>query len=191
MVLGITGCIGTGKSAVANILSEMNVPIINADKIGHDVLENKEVVEILEKQFGDIIEDGKVSRKKLSGIVFLDENKLRILNSILHPIINDIIISEIQRLKKVNKVIGVEIPLLYECNLESIVDKVLVVYSELDIRLDRLEKRGISKEDAMRRIAFQIPIEEKIKRADYLINNNGTLNDLKIKVADLLKVASN
>lgn len=191
MVLGITGCIGTGKSAVANILSEMNIPIINADKIGHDVLENKEVMKILEKQFGDILEDGKVSRKKLSSVVFLDESKLCILNSILHPIINDIIISEIQRLKRVNKVIGVEIPLLYECNLEGIVDKVLVVYSELDIRLDRLEKRGISKEDAMKRIAFQIPIEEKIKRADYLINNNGTLNDLKIKVADLLKVASN
>ena len=185
MIIGLTGGIATGKSQSSKIFKELGCYIIDADKLSRTLTTKnskclKEIVEI----FGtDILNyNGTLNRKKLGQIVFNDKQAKMDLERIIHPHIikktNEIIA------KKYNKTnIIVDAPLLFEVGLDRVCDKVIVIYARYHIQITRFMKRdNISKEEAIKRIALQMPIEDKMRLADITIDNSGTLIDLKKNV---------
>jgi len=178
IVIGLTGSIASGKSTVSLMFDDFGIPVIDADKLSRDVVKpGQPALEKLTEAFGtDILqEDGTLDRKKLGGIVFRDEAKRSVLNSIVHPEVRRSMIEERDALiAKGEKAVVLDIPLLFESKLESYVDKILVVYADREIQLRRLMKRdGYSQAEAERRIKVQMPVKEKAAMADEVINNNG------------------
>jgi len=182
MLIGLTGGIASGKSTVAATLERLGAIIIDADVIAREVVKKgekawKEIVVV----FGTNIlkEDGEINRKKLADLVFSDSEKLKILNRITHPRIIEKINQKVSEIieKDRKAVIILVAPLLIETGLYKIVDEVWVVYTDNNTQLKRLmERDGLSREEAEKRIGAQIPIEEKLKFADVIIDNSGDLN---------------
>ncbi len=180
--VGLTGGIATGKSTVARILEDrLGIPVINSDQIARDVVKKgrigyKRVVEV----FGHGILDssGEIDRAKLGKLVFDDPQKRRLLESILHPLITQEIDRRVkEKEQEGHKLIVLEIPLLFEKGLQNRVDYTVVVYAPEEQQLDRLMKRdGLSLEEAKKRLKAQIPIDEKIKLADFVIDNSKGVN---------------
>jgi len=176
--VALTGSIATGKSTVVTFFSAFGFEIIDADKIAHDILneEHKAIASL----FGeDVIKDEKVDRKTLGSIVFSSAEKRGELEALLHPLIYTRIERLATLLDEQKKPYLVDIPLFFEGKRYPI-EKVLVIYTPSDLQLQRLMQReSISKEEAQKRIDIQISIEEKRKKADYVIDNSGTLAALK------------
>lgn len=176
--LVLTGSIGTGKSAAAKILASLGFTIIDADKIAHEVLQ-EQAAKIVE-MFGDsMLRSGKVDRKALGAIVFSDESKRKMLEALVHPLIYHEIERRSCKEDNFEKPYLVDIPLFFEGKRYPI-DRSLVVYARVEQQLARLmEREGYSKEEAQQRIATQIPVEDKRNMANYVIDNTGTLAQLK------------
>lgn len=182
LVIGLTGSIGTGKSTIANKFRELNIPVIDADVIAREVVEpDTETYRKIVETFGEEIlhDDRTLNRKALGSIVFSDEHKRKQLNAIIHPAIRkEMLRQRDEWIEKGKECIVLDIPLLYESKLTHFVDKVIVVYVDEDVQLQRIVERDqSSKEEAKRRIAAQIPVAEKAKKADAVIDNNGTKED--------------
>lgn len=178
-MIGITGGIGTGKSTVCNYIKEKGYKVFDCDKISHDLLEyNEDVKNKIIKEFGTevLVQDNqniKIDRKSLGKIVFNDYVKKQKLESIIHPEV----IKEIKRLKKKHNICFIEVPLLYEAKLERLFDNVIVVYSPVDVQIERIMKRNnYTKEEALSRINAQMSIEEKKQKTNYVINTNCDMN---------------
>jgi len=183
MILGLTGGIASGKSTVSKKLKELGSYIIDADKISREVSDSVEILKKLEDTFGSqIIDNNHLDRKKLREIIFEKKEKRKLLNSIMHPIIEKKIIEEIEDNKK-EKLIILDVPLLYETKLEYLCDKVLVVSIDEKIQVERLKARDkIKKKLAKKIINTQMSLAEKIKKADIYIENNGNLDELSKKI---------
>lgn len=185
MVIGITGGTGTGKSTVCSMIKKhCKCVVIDADKIGHKVIKkgNRAYLEILEK-FGTGILDKnlEIDRKKLGEIVFSDKEKLKILDSITLKYIKEDIISYINFFKEKQflELIVIDAPLLIETKLNTVVDKVWVVHSSIEDRIQRLQKRtNLDKEQIIKRINSQNTFEMQKKYADVVIYNT-TLCELE------------
>ncbi len=176
--IALTGSIATGKSTAASFLSELGFDIIDADSIAHQIL-NEEQNTIIELFGKDIIKKGLVDRKALGAIVFSDEIKRKQLENLLHPLIYTRIESLSMRLDEKKKPYLVDIPLFFENNRYPI-RKVLLVYTPSLLQLQRLVKRdALSTSEAQKRIDIQMAVEEKRKKADYVIDNSATLASLK------------
>lgn len=181
MILGLTGGIACGKSTVADMLKHRGAIIIDADLIAREVVEpGAPALQKLVQQFGqDILSaDGSLNRKALGSIVFTDEAKRKELNAILHPSIRQEIKSRMEQyeLSEPDKLIVVDIPLLYESGLDSMFEEIMVVYVPREIQLKRLMLRdGFSISDAEARLQAQMSIEDKKNLSDVLIDNSGTL----------------
>jgi len=175
----LTGGIATGKSTCSALFSMLGFRVIDADKIAHNVLDNS-ILEI-KKHFGsDFIKDNKVNRKKLGNLVFSDKEKRVLLESILHPKIKEQIISKALEQEKFNKPYLIDLPLFFEREGAYDIKKVIVVYAPKELQLKRLIKReGLSQAEAIKRIEAQIPIEEKAKKATFLIDNSKDLKHLQ------------
>lgn len=173
--IGITGSIACGKSTVSNYLKEKGYTIIDADKLGHIALTSEEVKEKLKKSFGlKILENNEVSREKLGRLVFGNDGNLKILNSIVHPYIRKIIL-QLQEKHKDERLVFLDIALLFEAGFEDLVEKIIVVYVDEKIQLARLMSRNaLSKEQAMFRIESQMSSNDKSKLGNYVINNSNT-----------------
>lgn len=191
VIIGLTGSIATGKTTVSKMFEQLNIPVVDADKIAREVVEpGKEAFKKIVQSFGNTIlhEDDTLNRKALGEIVFNDKEKLETLNNIVHPAIRE----EMARQKQMHidaeeSSVVLDIPLLYENKLEHLVDKIVVVYIDESIQLERLMKRDKStKEEALSRISSQIPIKDKVDRADATINNNGTIEQTYEQLKDLL-----
>lgn len=187
--IALTGGIGTGKSTVAKIFTELGVPTISSDEFAHEALSDKSIRAAVLKKFGDTILDGEtLSRTKLADIVFKDEPARRELEKIVHPFVHKKIADAISLFKK-DKNVGyciVEIPLLFEVKWEKEFQKVIVVTCSEKTQVERVCKKfGISKTVACARIKSQLPLSEKTARADYVISNDGSLADLKNHVLKL------
>ena len=176
----ITGNIASGKSQVEKTLEELGYVVYDSDKIAHDILDT------LTYFYGyDVFTDGKIDRKKLGELVFSDSSLRVKLEELTHPLIKAKIL-ELFSLHKDDKYIFVSVPLLYEAGFDDMFDKVIFVSVDNDIQLKRLMQRNsYSKEEAQRRIASQMPQEEKIKKADYVIENNSTKENLYKQVKSL------
>ena len=173
--IGITGSIACGKSTVSNYLKEKGYTIIDADKLGHIALTSDEVKEKLKKSFGYIIlENNEISREKLGKLVFGNNENLKVLNSIVHPYIRKIIL-QLQEKHRDERLVFLDIALLFEAGFEDLVEKIIVVHVDEKIQLARLMSRNaLSKEQAMFRIESQMSSNDKSKLGDYVINNSNT-----------------
>lgn len=192
MIIGLTGGISSGKSTVANMIRELGIPIIDADIIAREVVEpNEEAYEKIVRHFGVEIlhEDGTIDRKKLGAIIFNDEDERKALNSIVHPAVRKRMNEQKEHyIQEGYEHIVLDIPLLFESKLTHLVEKTLLVYVDENVQLQRLMARDKStEEEALSRIQSQMPLKEKLKLADEYIDNNGTLQETKTQVYDVLK----
>ena len=183
MIIGLTGGIASGKSTVSKYLAEKGFKVYDADKIAKDISEKKLVQEEIIATFGDKIleENRNIDRKKLKEIVFEDKEKLKQLNAIIHPKVIDFY----KKLKEKNtdEIIIFDVPLLFESGIEKFCDKILVVISDYEIQLNRIVERDkIDRELASKIIKSQLSNKERIKKADVVIENNSSLEDLFEKV---------
>lgn len=183
----ITGNIGSGKSTVANILKLASYKVIDADKINHEILDEN-VFKISEFFGNEIISPyGKMDRIILAKIVFNDDKKLKILENFLHPKIQERIYDLAQKEEKKGRIYFVDLPLFYETNNYDF-DKVLLVYAPKELCIERLMKRNNkSYEEALRIYNKQIDIEEKAKKADFIVDNSLDLVHLEKEVEKFLR----
>jgi len=188
ILIALTGGIGSGKSRAAAILEEFGAHSISADTLAREVLERGEngYNEVI-AHFGDeVLIEGQIDRKKLAEIVFNDSKQLEVLESITHPLIRAKFVSEIRTLPE-KTVVVYEIPLLAESisrQKQLDFDHVIVLQSNSEIRVKRLIERGLSAKEAQLRIANQHSDEQRKKVATHLINNEGSLEELKIELLD-------
>ena len=190
LIVGLTGGIVGGKSTVASMFRDLGAKIIDADKLGHSViLPHKPAWKKIVKLFGkDILKnDLTVDRGKLGKIVFTNQALLKKLNEITHPEITKIIKKEINLAKNKTynqeKVLIIDAALIYEAKIDRFMDKIIVVYIDKDEQIKRLIKRNnLSKDEALHRVISQIPMEEKAKMADYVIDNSSSLDKTKKQV---------
>ena len=183
MIIGLTGGIASGKSTVSKYLAEKGFEVYDADKIAKDISEKKSVQEEIILTFGDKIldENKNVDRKKLKEIVFEDKEKLKQLNAIIHPKVIDFY-KELKE-KNTDEIIIFDVPLLFESGIDKFCDKILVVISNYEIQLNRIVERDkIDRELAEKIIKSQLSNEKRIKKADVVIENNSSLEDLFEKV---------
>jgi dephospho-CoA kinase len=190
IIVGLTGSVGTGKSTVTNFFRELGAYIIDWDELARKVTRPhlkawKEIVEYFGK--GILNDDLTINRQKLAEIVFSDKEKVTKLNQIVHPEVfkeDERITNEIKSLDP-DALIIKDIPLLFELTRPIFVDKIVVVSASEQTQLRRLEEKGMSWEDAQNRIRSQLPLEEKIKSADFVINNDGPLEETKKQVEEI------
>lgn len=185
MKIGITGSIGCGKSVVMEYLRINGFKTYDADKISYSLSQKGNVCyNMIIDSFGEeILDDEKnINRQKLGYIIFNDKEKKKELENIIHPYVR----LEIENIN--DKLAFVEVPLLYEANMEDLFDSIIVVACDLDIQIARIMKRnGLSSEEAMKRINNQKPLNEKIAKADYVIYNNGNIEDVWKKIEKIIK----
>lgn len=184
MIVGITGSIGSGKSTVTKYLSDKGYNTFSCDEYNKELL-NKDSIAYnkLKKAFPTCFKDKDLDKKALSSLIFNNKEEKDKLENILHPLI----IKEMKRQIKNNKDIFIEVPLLFEANLDKYFEHILLVVCDEKIALERLEKRGLSKKESKERLKNQMPVKNKIIRANYLIYNNGSLNDLYKEIKKWLK----
>ncbi|MGG3999985.1 dephospho-CoA kinase [Anoxybacillus kestanbolensis] len=191
LTIGLTGGIASGKSTVAAMFRDLHIPVIDADEIAHRVTAiDGEAYQLIVETFGSDILDsnGAIDRRKLGAIVFHDEQKRKQLNAIVHPLVRKHMLQQKEQYaRKREKAVVLDIPLLFESNLEHLVDRILVVYVDEQIQLRRLcERNGFSFEEAWARIKSQMPLEQKRKKADAVIDNNGTIEQTKRQLYERL-----
>lgn len=191
-VLGITGGIASGKSTVVDIFKSEGFLIVDGDIVARKVVEpGTEGLLALQQAFGSAIidEQGNLNREKLGKMIFHDEGKRAKLNKTLDPFIRSEIEAQVEKAKKNNQLVIVDVPLLYEGNYQVLMDKVAVVYVTPEIQLSRLMKRNnLPKDEALERIRSQLSLDEKKKRADILIDNCGSQETTRQQVMDWLRI---
>jgi dephospho-CoA kinase len=188
MLLAVTGGIATGKSTVSRILEELGAPLIDFDLLARQVVEPgkpawKEIVDYFGKEV--VQEDGRIDRKRLSEVVFQDVEKRKKLEGITHPRIFEEFDRQVKEIasKDPDAIIQAGIPLLIELDLQPRFDQVLVVYAPQETQIDRLMKRDrISREAAKNILKAQMPIDEKLRLADFVIHNEGSLEETRKQV---------
>ena len=185
--VAITGNIASGKSAVQSVLIDLGYKVLDTDEVSHRLLtvSNPDLYSMFKNY--DVFENGEFSREKLGKLVFYDTVLKRALESVLYPQIEDCI-KEFYSLNNREEVVFIAIPLLFEAGMEHLFDKILFVYANDDIRLERLIKRNsYDTEYAKLRMSSQISQEQKIEKSDYIIRNNDTIDKLSYEVKRVLK----
>ena len=186
--VGLTGGIGTGKSLVSDILNKLGAHVISGDALGHEAyLPGTKGFDQVVGAFGEEIvgDDGFVDRKKLGPIVFSDPANLDLLNSIMHPLIYEMIKDRMKDVSGVPLVV-VEAAVLIEANWQALFDEIWVVTSDQEIVISRLaERNNLSRNDAISRIQSQMSQDERITHAHVEIDNSGTILDLEKAVKDI------
>lgn len=191
LLLGVTGGIASGKTTVANMLAELGAPIVDFDLIARKVVEPgrpalKEIVDYFGTQV--LREDGTLDRKKLSEIVFRDTEKRKKLESFIHPRMGEEVLRQVNALAQEdpNAIIQMVVPLMIELNLQYQCHKLLVVYIPEEMQIQRLmERDGITRDQAAAMLKSQLPIEEKLGYADFVIRNHGSLEETRKQVEEL------
>ena len=188
--LGLTGGIASGKTAVAAMLREMGFAVLDADCLAHTLIEpGQPAYDEVVREFGASILDAgnRVDRAKLAAIVFADSAKLVRLNAILHPRVESVIHQQFAEWSRngTRDAAFVEAALLVEAGYDKNLDGLVVTWCRPEQQLARLRARGLSDEDARRRIAAQLPIAEKLSYATEKIDCSGSLEDTRAQVAAL------
>jgi dephospho-CoA kinase len=188
ILVGLTGGIGSGKSTVSSMLAARGAEIIDADDITREVQQpGSAVVEAIAARFGDNVIDAErgLIRAKLADVVFADPAALRDLNAIVHPVVGAEIDRRVATLAATDKIVVLDIPLLTENPRRGLQGKV-VVDVPLEVQVERLVRyRGFSVDDARARIARQSSREDRLRNADYVIDNSGSVDDLARQVVGL------
>ena len=190
ILIGLTGNIASGKSEVARMLADRGAKLIDADVLAREAVEpDTQALKDIVKRWGkDVLKsDGSLDRGALRQIVFADQNELDALNRIVHPGVTRLRDREIAKAReRGDQLVVCVIPLLFERNLVDEFDAIVLVDAPRPLRLERLVRtRGLDETDAMNMIVSQMPAELKRARADYVIENNGSLGDLERDVDEL------
>lgn len=185
--IGLTGSVATGKSTVSNMIQQAGIPLVDADIAARKVVEpGTEGLQEIVAYFGEeiLLADGTLNRAKLGEIIFKDKEKREKLNEITHPRVKDYMLEARERFFRAGEeLVFFDIPLLFESHLESLVDQIVVVWTTLETELKRLmERNNLTKEDALRRIESQMGIDEKARKADFVIDNNESLEKTQKQV---------
>ena len=189
--IGLTGNIAAGKTEIKKLFEKQGIKTICADSIVHELLENNEILLYnIRKEFSDvdIFSENKIDRKKLGKIVFSNKDKKKKLENLIHPLVVNVINSFYNK-NEGEKLVVVDIPLLFEGKFEYLFDKILLVYSSDNVRFERIKKRNNFEDDYIRKIMnSQLSQEEKKKQADFIvINENKTLVDLEKEIIELIE----
>lgn len=191
-VIGLTGGIASGKSTVSKMLAQVGLPIIDADLIVHRLQQPGQpgFAKIVD-QFGPTIltPAGELDRARLGRLVFNDDQLRAQLNEVMQPLVRTVIMDQVAHFKKIGvAAVVLDLPLLFEQHYDDDCDLVVVVAVNRQTQLARLEQRnGYTKEVAQERIDAQMPLTEKVARADIVINNNGDRKQLQAQVAQLVQ----
>ncbi len=185
--IGLTGSVATGKSTVSNMIQQAGIPLVDADIAARKVVEpGTEGLKEIVAYFGEeiLLADGTLNRAKLGEIIFKDKEKREKLNEITHPRVKDYMLEARERFFRAGEeLVFFDIPLLFESHLESLVDQIVVVWTTPETELKRLmERNNLTKEDALRRIESQMGIDEKARKADFVIDNNESLEKTQKQV---------
>lgn len=174
--LGITGGIGSGKSTVTDIIKLLDIPVYIADIESKKITESSPIVRNkLIEAFGDnLYEDHKLNKQLLASYIFNDSHKLAIANSIIHPVVNQHF-GEWVKEHQHQPIVVIESAILYESGMNALIDKVIMVYTPLEKRIERTILRdNVTRSRVLERINSQLPDDEKVKRADYIVYNDET-----------------
>ncbi|MFE4241337.1 dephospho-CoA kinase [Peribacillus butanolivorans] len=190
-IIGITGGIASGKSSVSLYIQELGFTIVDADVASRAVVEpGEEAYHQVVKAFGEdiLLVDGNIDRVKLGSIIFHNQEKRLLLNSIVHPAVRKWMRLKTEKaLAAGEETVFMDIPLLFESKLTFMVEKTLLVYVDERVQLERLMNRnGLSETDALARIHSQMPLADKKVLADAVIDNNGNLEETKKQVKTVL-----
>ena len=197
LLVGLTGSMGSGKTLTANFFQALGAYVIDADAICRNLVEPgkpalKEIVECFGKEI--LLANGILNRLKMAKIVFADSAKKKALENILHPKVfeeEQRVYKNIQAAQK-NTLVIIDAPLLIESGNYKKMDKVLVVICDKEKQVQRLEKLGSwNRKEIEKRILNQMKAEKKTKYADYVIHNDGTIDDLRVQVASVFNELSN
>ncbi|MBQ9765918.1 MAG: dephospho-CoA kinase [Lachnospiraceae bacterium] len=196
MIIGVTGGVGSGKSAVMDILkTDFDMDVILADEVGHEVMDDisgEAYAHIIDHFGRGILDDKtlKIERSKLAGLVFNNKKELEVLNSIVHPAVKKEILSRIHKLKQVkggNAFVAVEAALLLEDNYDAICDRVIYVYADEKVRRERLKStRGYTDEKIDSIIRNQMSEEEFKRRTDDMVDNSNGLEDTRASLQKIV-----
>jgi dephospho-CoA kinase len=190
IIVGVTGNIAVGKSTVARLFKELGAYVIDWDELAREAVRpHSEAWNKISEHFGKGVlnADLTVNRQRLANIVFSHRRELAKLNEIVHPRVfetDEMTTNQIKN-RDPDALIIKDIPLLFEVSRPISVDKVIVVWARQETQLRRLEEKGLARRDAQRRIQSQLPLEEKIRSADFVISNDGPLGDTKKQVHDI------
>ncbi len=195
-ILGLTGGIATGKSTVAKMFKDKGIPLIDTDLIARNLLKKgtetyDEIIKFFSKDI--LLTNNEINRKKLGRIIFANIQKRKKLNDIVHPMVKIIVDNEIEKHQELGtRMLVIDVPLLFETDYHKIVNKTIVVYTKPEEQLSRLTSRDvITKEYAQMKINAQMPLNEKVDLADYVINNSYSILNTKrdfIKILEDLEV---
>jgi dephospho-CoA kinase len=194
LVVGLTGGIGSGKSTAGSIISKAGIPVIDTDRVTHDLLNDRnsamhrKVVELFgEKVLGST---GSINRKKLGEVVFASPHsrQLRALESVLHPAIAQSVTNRLRSLGKAGeRIVVLEVPLLVEAGWTQLVDLVVVVDCDEDVQFGRyMERTGADHNEARSRIASQTSREDRRQVANYVLDNSGSISFLEEQTESLV-----
>jgi len=191
IIIGLTGGIASGKTTASNYFLQLNIPVIDSDHIVKELWENnQEMIDKVEAFFHLSVKTYE-DRKKLGHLIFHNDQKREALNHMVHPYVFD----EIEQLKKEyhnSPYIVIDMPLLIEVGYQELCDYVLVVYVDLETQIKRLVTRdALDRTEAITRIHAQLLLEEKIKHADVILNNNGSLDELYQQIDEFLRGIQN
>lgn len=191
IIIGLTGGIASGKTTASNYFLQLNIPVIDSDHIVKELWENnQEMIDKVEAFFHLSVKTYE-DRKKLGHLIFHNDQKREALNHMVHPYVFD----EIEQLKREyhnSPYIVIDMPLLIEVGYQELCDYVLVVYVDLETQIKRLVTRdALDRTEAITRIHAQLLLEEKIKHADVILNNNGSLDELYQQIDEFLRGIQN
>jgi dephospho-CoA kinase len=191
-IIGITGSFKTGKTTALNIFRKLGAEIINADEIAHECFLRQEVLLAIKRHFqasDNIVENDVINRRRLAEIVFNNGDELKWLNSLIHPLVIQEIEKRLENISKKNQqaLVAIEIPLLYEADMEYLVDEVIILSAKKEIQIKRALKEGFTREDALNRIESQFDLLKKEECGDFVIDNNGSMENTRQQIIDILK----
>lgn len=189
--IALTGGIATGKTYVGDRLREAGVPMVDADVLSREVVSpGSPALAAIRKRFGPdaVRRDGTMDRVRVAQIVFKDKRARLDLEAIIHPAVIQAVNEFFAALPKRTPFAVADIPLVYETGRDKDFDAIVVVACPREMQLQRLmERNKLSKEDAERRLAAQLPIDQKVKKATYVINNAGSFEETNAQVDELIK----
>lgn len=190
--IGLTGGLASGKSTVSGILKQKNIPVVDADEIAHQVLRPDgeayaEVVRVFGPGF--VNSDGDIDRRKLGQHIFADSSRREKLESIIHPLVQQKVLQFKLQCEKRGDVFAIyDVPLLFEKNLQSQFDGVLLVSCSEALQIQRMRQRNQwSDQEIHDRLKAQIPLAQKEKKSTWVLQNNSSLEDLKMSVFDWIE----
>ncbi len=181
-VVAVTGGIASGKSTVLGILAEKSFPVIDADKLVAEIYASGEISEFLQREFGSS------EKEKIAAAAFSSRGKMKKLESVIHPVVEKKVAEKLSELREQHaEIVFIEVPVFFESEPKTSFDAIVTVYCSREKQEERLVARGVSESEAIKRINVQIPIEVKAEKADFVLDNSGSLEKTRKEAERLIE----